>query len=348
MNIKLLAAAFALLVATSSGAFAISKTEGFVDTFMPAGKTVRTGSPQEVDDASKQAIASTSKPATVTTAKIVALGAKYAPTLSPDLVEAGIRDIGSSTSNLTPTARSVAANAIIKSTMTAVLKGSKLRFNGGAHNKADGAAAVTSRAVCAALHDGNTNNPSTFPLLLGAVVTDAIKAAKSQGAHLTASSAVGAVSVNGDAGVTTGAIAETAGVSNGNINDTTGDADANSDTIVKSVIAAAAKAGVSRIRDVAQAVGYAFAGTYRVTTNDGVEATKTSFETTNEQALVDAIKAGLAPKTATKLTAIILSQVHTGIEIAYTDLASGPGFKGINSFAYNNCNGSPVTDVSGL
>lgn len=348
---KSLGFALAILMATSSGALAaVSKTENFVNTFMPPGITVRTGTPDQVLAASEQAVRA-AHPRRVTTASIVALGAKWAPRLVTELAEVALENLASTTgsSQYLPTATSSDTalrrgqrvsytKSVMKTTINTVLKGNTL-FVGGVLNKADGAAAVTSRAVCAV-------KDSPFPNLLGTVVSEAIKRAKNSGPRLGGSPS-NQPSPNGAAGAVTGALVSVSGSSNNNITDNQNTLGSD-DFVTLAVVKAAAKAGASRLRDVAQAVGYAFAGTYRATTADMSEDSEIVFKATNAQTLIDTMYASLPrPLRKNANKTLITDFLNEGITMAYAD-TNGPGFNGVNQFAYNNCNGTPVTDVSGL
>ena len=329
-GVKLWAAAAACLAASSTCSFAITFTTAqkaaikAINLHMPSGTTVSTGTPDQVDAATKATIRDTSVSSAVSDASLVSVAVIYAPRYAPDIAQTALADIAADTT-LSPSKRDSEAASIVNSAMKAVLVGSKTRFPGGVTNNSDGAAAVTSVAVAAVVN-------SSFHDLLGIVVTNAVKTAAKDGGKGTESGVAGAV---------TGAISQTAGVSNGNISD--GDT---SDAVVISVITAAAKAAPGRVVDIATAVGYAFAGTYRATTASGQES-PSDFLSTNLAGLVSAIEAGLSNKNKAKYDSAIRNQVTAGIALAYTGFV-GPGQGGTNDFAYNNGNGNAVTNVQNL
>jgi hypothetical protein len=283
----------------------------------------------------------------------------YAPRFAPEIAKAGLDDI----STVNPVNAIAEAAVITRLAMNAALTGkpsgspratNPTTFDGTAE-KSDGAAAVTATAVDSVVDSANAN-------LLDTVVRTAVQTAARYGLGDTQ---------NGAGGAVVGAISQVAGDSNGDINDnaesTTGPGGlpTSNDELVRRIVRVAAASAPFRIQEVAVAVGYAFAATYRATTDDITEISIDMFNTNNLAELEDEIRAGLQARLdqlgtrprsaaarrerATILAALadpnfIRDQVASGISRAYTGTA-GPGDEGVG---FDNGNTDPVTDVQGV
>lgn len=348
MNKGLFSLAFAALVATSSSTFAaklvFNAAEKAINTHMPTpGTDISTATPDDVFTATKATIDDPLVKTSIKTSALVAAGVKWAPKLSPEIAQAGLLNI-SGDATLKTNDRKTQAGAIVKAALKAAVLGSTKRDSGVVLDTTDRAAAVTAISVCAV-------EDSAFPDLLTAVVTSAIKTANTlpkknplhnlqHNAPIPNSGFASSKSA-GVAGATTGAISQVAGVDNSDITDS----DA-SDTLTITVITTAVKAAKTRVSDIAEAVGYAFAGTYLATTSDS-SPDGTAFTATNLTALQTAVLAGLPKSQRGHKASLVSSQISAGISLAFNN-QEGPGQQGVNDFAFNNCTGTPVTDVSGL
>jgi hypothetical protein len=351
MNKRLFSLAIVALMATSSGAFAkkivFNAAEKAINTHMPTpGTDISTAVADDVFTATKATIDDPSVKTNIKTSALVAAGVKWAPKLSPEIAQAGLLNISGDVTLHTGD-RKTQAGAIVKAALKAAVLGSpKIEAGSAVLDTTDRAAAVTAISVSAV-------KDSQFDYLLTAVVTSAIKTANTlpaknplpnlQHKAVIPSNGFSSSKAAGVAGATTGAIAEVAGVSNANIADNA----STNDSLTLTVITTAVKAAKSRVSDIAEAVGYAFAGTYRFTTDDGSEDSVATFTSNNLTALQTAVLAGLPKSQRGHKASSVNAQIIAGINLAYNN-QEGPGEQGINDFAYNNATGTPVTDVTGL
>jgi hypothetical protein len=292
---------------------------------------INSATPDQIVTATQDAVNDASIDPAIKTSALISAAVRYAPRRSPELAGIGLNDIQAD-NTLGALDRQNQAKSITASTIRGALAGSDIRFRGGVNDNAAGAAAVTSIAVTAV-------KDSAFPELLGNVVSSAVSTATALEKNLRPQPPGGKT---GAAGAALGAVAQVAGVSNDNITDQ--DAD---DSVTKRVIRTAVQSAPNRVAAIAKAVAYSFAFTYLVTTTDGTEDSAATFRQTNFAALVNIIKSGLKPDQRAKFHRVIAERVRAGIALAYTG-AESSGSRGINNFAYNNGQGTPVTDVQGL
>lgn len=324
-------AAVLLAFTAIASARPFTPSERAINAHLPPGTTVFTATQDQILSATQSAIAQPAFPRGVNPATLVATGDAYAAKYAPALATAGLDRVQSDTTLFTAVQRRVQTSYITNVSMRAAMVGSRVTHYTGATNKADGAAAVTAAAVNAVKNSAHTE-------LLAIVVRSAVASAQRFGTPT--------LSYNGAAGAVTGAISQVAGISNGNINDSTDTGD-NSDNLVKTVISTAVAAAPRRLYIIAAAVGYSFAGTYRATTNPGLQDDANTFTNTNLQALITAVLNGLPARVRTvAVRQTISDQITAGIALAYNGYSTG-GSAGVSQFAYNNGQ-DPVTDTTGL
>ena len=315
---------------TVANARPFTPSEKQINSHLQSGKTVFTASEEQILAATKASLIQSQATYIrgVSPASLVATADLYAAKYAPTLAGAGLDRV--QTFGFTAAQLNLQTTIIVSASMRAALAGNRANgFADAAQNKADGAAAVTASAV---------NSVKGSDALLSLVVRTAVISAQNSG--------LPSISTNGAAGAVTGAISQVAGVSNGDIAHATGPND-RSDTLVIAVIRSAVQAAPRRLGLIAEAAGYAFAGTYRATTASGNQSSSSAFLNTNLQGLIDAVLSGLPARSRTAaLRQAVSDQVTAGISLAYSGYIAA-GSKGVANFAANNGQ-NPVTDTTGL
>ncbi|HEX8371459.1 MAG TPA: hypothetical protein VF585_01660 [Chthoniobacterales bacterium] len=331
---RFLGASAAIFLAGSMASMALTAGEKEIEAYLPNGVTFTTASAEQIRDAAVEAIKLPKVKATTLPSVIVSAATKKVPQFAPVFGEAGLNKVYGQNGFVGIPDNKKTAEA--KKLVTSVFK-LGLGLIGSEQTRADEAAAIMSRAVNA-VRDLPTVGTLDTLTPLSIVVTSALKAVSSPKVN-------GADAVEG---IITGAVTQFAGNSNEDIGSTTpGD---NSDDVVKSILTTAAKAAPKRVAEIGRAAGFAFAGTYLFTTTDGSEITVDEFRALNVEKITAAILAGLsAGKAKSTLTqGQIRTAVDTGIVAAFGGGTGVLGSAGVNEFAYNNGQGEPVTDISGI
>lgn len=320
-------AAFLVLATVSASARPLTPAEKFIQAHLNPPGSILTATAAQINDATSAAIGDTI-PVNLNIALLVGTGAYYAPNFAPNLELVGLQQL--QTLVISPANLRTQTSAIVNVALVRSLIGSPQNGHMGATNPSDAAAAVISNAIFA-LRDPNTQNVD--PTLLSTIVATGVRVAYNRGYG----------DRNGAAGVVTGAIDQVAGSDNNNVQS---GPDGLNDSLVLSVIKTAVSNARSQVFTIAKAAGYAFAGTYIATTED-----RDAFQTfldNNLLALAKAVEQGFGPKKNEALrNQTIEDQIKAGIALAYVG-GDGPGVNGVSHFAFNNGNGSPMTDVNGL
>jgi hypothetical protein len=298
------------------------------DNRTPLAVKLRRANDQQILEAFKLAVASpVSRGAT--TSAIVTAAMKYIPQFGPVVAVEGLTKVKGGT--LSATAKAIQANAI----MSVVVRRSLAGVPGQLVRPADAAAraaAITSAAV---------------NLLKDLPATDTQFSAAIRGA-VGGGFLYGLGSKNGAAGAVTGAVAASANVGiaagDGNADFQLGASADAGDKLVQVILRTAASRAPSRILEIAEAAGYAFAVAYRSTQFNTTQIDVTAFLNNNLADLVTSLKSGLRPAVAARLTTQLSDRVQAGIALAYANVKTN----GSTGFAFNNGVLTPVTDTTGL
>lgn len=321
-------AALVMTVASVAQARPFTPSEQQINAKLSSG-TVLTASHADIYAASTAALQQTTYLAGVSPASLVATAEFYAADYAPGLAQTGLDQAQQRFTNAAQL--NLQVSYIVNVSMSSALVGNtRSGFVPATKNKADRAANVTAAAV-------NSVKGSTNASLLVVVVRTAVGAAQNFGGT--------SITTNGAAGAVTGAIAQVAGSGNNDLGNGTTNQETKDDNLVKTVIYAAVVAAPRRLTLIAEAAGYAFAGTY-IKTN-GTDDSNT-FLDNNLAPLLNAVLAGLPVRLRANgnLQQAIRDQITAGISLAYSGYAVA-GSKGVSDFAYNNGQ-NPVTDTTGL